>query len=394
MFSSGKANLVDVRKGYKMPKTIYLGHFDNQDKRVTSPAGITMMEYIISAITRQAGGCVVVSPALSKKEKLAREVVDLDDNVQVIYLASKGNAPKWNFCYRTIKKLFSKRNLDMELERIVEDNDTLVVYHSLSLMNAVKRIIKKKNVNFVLQVCEIYSDVIGDKEKRKKEIEFIRQADSYIFSSKMLEEQLNVNKKNYAICLGTYNIGEKLTTPLMDDKIHAVYAGTLDSRKGGATAATAAAEHLDENYHIHILGFGSQDEIDYINNQINKISKISKCAVTYDGCLSGEEYLKFIQGCHVGLSTQNPDADFNATSFPSKILSYLSNGLRVVSIRIPAIETSAVGEHLYFYDVQTPQEIAKAIISVNISDDKDGRRVVSGLDKQFCLDLRQVLGCK
>lgn len=99
--------------------------------------------------------------------------------------------------------------------------------------------------------------------------------------------------------------------------------------------------------------------------------------------LSGEEYIRFIQSCDIGLSTQNPDAAFNATSFPSKILSYLSNGLRVVSIRIPAIEGSDVGDKLFYYDEQTPKQIADAILSVDMAQAYDSRSDIVDLSNKF-----------
>ena len=124
---------------------------------------------------------------------------------------------------------------------------------------------------------------------------------------------------------------------------------------------------------------------------IKDVSGKTKATVTYDGLLSGEDYIRFIQSCQIGLSTQNPDADFNATSFPSKILSYMANGLRVVSIRIPAIETSAVGNDMYYYDKQTPEEIAKAIANIDLLDDYAGRDLILKLDKQFRQEIKEIL---
>ena len=45
---------------------------------------------------------------------------------------------------------------------------------------------------------------------------------------------------------------------------------------------------------------------------------------------------------------------------------YLANGLRVLSVRIPAVENSAVGGILYYYDKQLPQEIANAIMDIDV----------------------------
>ena len=113
--------------------------------------------------------------------------------------------------------------------------------------------------------------------------------------------------------------------------------------------------------------------------------------MSYDGLLSGEEYIRFIQSCDIVLSTQNPDAAFNATSFPSKILSYMANGLRVVSIRIPAIEQSAVGDALFYYDRQTSEEIAKAILSVDMNSSYDSRTLIHALDNAFFMHIGNFL---
>ena len=206
---------------------------------------------------------------------------------------------------------------------------------------------------------------------------------------------INTEKKPEVVIHGTYKVEPERKCNIFKDNlqqenhdmIHVVYAGTLDPRKGGAIAAAAAAEFLPEGYHIHILGFGSQSDIKNMQDRVAEISSRTKAKVSYDGLLSGEDYIRFIQSCDIGLSTQNPDAAFNATSFPSKILSYMANGLRVVSIRIPAIEQSAVGDILYYYDEQMPEEIAKAILAVDMNSTYDSRMHIQELDRDFCTQI-------
>lgn len=129
----------------------------------------------------------------------------------------------------------------------------------------------------------------------------------------------------------------------------------------------------------------------FMQELVDKLAKTCECGVTYEGCLSGEEYIRFIQSCDIGFSTQNPDAAFNATSFPSKILSYMANGLRVVSIRIPAITTSAIGDYMYYYDEQTLEQIAEAVMEIDLSDGYDGRKIIEQLDKKFKRDMEELL---
>lgn len=285
----------------------------------------------------------------------------------------------------------------MELYRMldnqVKEKDVLLVYHSLTYINVLRRLRKRKRFTLLLQVCEIYADVSQDKKKRKKELQWINEADAYIFSTSNLAQSLNKNRKPSQVCLGTYKVDYDSVKKCNDDGfVHVVYAGTFDPRKGGGQAAAAAAEFLPSGYHVHIIGFGSEKEVLLLKKQIEEVASSSSCKVTYDGCLSGHDYIEFIQRCDIGLCTQDPNAAFNATSFPSKILSYMSNGLSVVSAKIPAIVNSPVGDLITYYDAQTPEEIAKAILKVNLESkgSKEQTRIEE-LDKSFQEGIKSML---
>ena len=109
------------------------------------------------------------------------------------------------------------------------------------------------------------------------------------------------------------------------------------------------------------------------------------------GFKSGSDFDSYIQACNIGLSTQQADAKFSATSFPSKILMYMSNGIRVVSIRIPAVEESDVGDYIYYYDNQNPKEIADVIKSMNFDDAYDSRKILDKLHTNFIEQLKYLL---
>ncbi len=375
----------------------YISYYGNEkcrEKRAYTLSATNKMDYIASAM-RACGENVEIVSMSQSTEGCAKSYTYTNDGVTVRMLASLNASNK--LC-RPCNRIWMRWQLFWHLLR-QKKGAHILVYHSLGYMKTIALAKKIRKLRLILEVEEIYGDVIGNPKVVKRELSFFRLADRYIFPTQLLDEKINKEKKPSAIIHGTYQVEPDRKCNIFDDdlqsdgkrNIHCVYAGTFDPRKGGAAAAAAAAAFLPSNYHIHILGFGSEADTEAMKNKIEELSKHSSASVTYDGLLSGEEYIRFIQSCDIGLSTQNPDAAFNATSFPSKILSYMANGLRVVSIRIPAIENSAVGNCLYYYDRQTPEEIAKAIMAVNISDDYDGRKIISQLDERFQRELAALL---
>lgn len=369
----------------------YIGFYDNENINSNiSIAAVNKMNYISTALNSIGEDVEIISCSMNSFNTKKACNKQISSNIKVKYFKRECISQyKIKRIYQYIKQ---RLKLFVYLLKSTDKNEQIIVYHSLSLMRSVYWAKKIKGFKLILELEEFYNDVKCESLFSKRmEKKFIECADKYIFPTEMLNEKFNIHKKKYAIVHGTYTVEENRNVSFNDDKIHVVYAGTFDPRKGGATAAVDTIMYLPKNYHINILGFGSKEEIYNIKQRIEEASNKSEATITYDGLLSGEEYIKFIQKCHIGLSTQNPDADFNATSFPSKILSYMANGLRVVSIRIPAIETSAISDDMYYYTEQTPENIAKAIMAININDGYDGKDKIMKLDKQFKQDLNYLI---
>lgn len=386
-----------VKQMNELKYIAYYSDPDGSEHRKAAPSADTKVDYLASAFQKIGYDVKVISKCgVGKCNSAIRYYDDYTIEKNGIPVRFVPELTSKFRPLRFITRKIIKHNINRLIkEECIKSDCKIVIYHSLGMYDVIS-FLKEHKKPFTLEVEEIYSDVMTKKKKRnrKKEDFMFSAASSYVFSTELLNREINKDNKPYIVCNGTYNVGQKLAEERIfedKDKIHCVYAGTFDPRKGGATAA-AAAEFLPENYHMHILGFGNEAETKAIKDLILEIAKKSSATVTYDGLLSGEKYIRFIQSCDIGLSTQNPDAAFNATSFPSKILSYMANGLRVVSIRIPAIECSAIGKHMYYYDKQTPEEIAKAIMAVNVNDNYDGRKVISQLDTEFRRDFAVLLG--
>lgn len=372
-----------------MKKIFYLGYYNLPDSGTNFVlSSVNKMNYICEALENNGYNTEIVSASGAVEKKFCKsKKVKLTDKTTLKLFSS---LPRLNRIVSVIDRVILKIKLFLYMIKNTNKDSTVMVYHSLGYMSLVKRLKKLKGFKLIIEAEEIYGDVIGNEKTSQKEYEFFKIADGFIFPTELLSEKVNTEKKPEVIIYGTYHIEKELPKLFSDGKIHCVYAGTLDPRKGGA-AAVEAALFLNGDYHIHILGFGNEKEKAEMLNIIDDISKKTEAKITYDGLLSGDEFTSFIQSCDIGFSTQSPDAAFNSTSFPSKILTYMVNGLRVVSIRIPAIEKSAVGKFMYYYDEQTPENIAKAIKSIDFSEEYDSRKAIGMLDKDFICDLKKML---
>ena len=363
----------------------YIGYYHcdaiRDEGRVVAPAAENKMNYMISAISEAYGGRIeVISPAETRRKKLIKgKRIQLDQRVTLKTFSSFCGRSK---LIRGIGHLFTRLLFTLYLLFKVGSKDCVIVYHSLAYMKLFRFLKKTKKFNLTIEVEELYADVINDENLRRKEIDYLQIADNYVFITELLKNEVNANK-SFAISHGTYRAVPDYGFRFDDDRIHVVYAGTFRRAKGGVYTAIEAAKYLDGRYSLEILGKGSEEENEAVQQLIREVSEKTECKVNYVGFKSGQDLNAYIQACHIGLSTQQVDAKFNATSFPSKVLMYMANGLRVVSVRIPAIETSAVGADIVYYDRQDATELANAICSVSFNDDYDSRKQLHRLHGDF-----------
>lgn len=371
----------------------YIGFFDYQDSKVPRnyPLACTnKMESIAEALNEAGFPVEIVSTAVGVNDKLflaKGEVIKKSDKLKAKFFPTCGGT---NVVIRAIRRWLTNFCFLKYLLLNIKKNEPIIVYHSTGFRNLILSAKKIKKFKLILELEEVYQDVVDMSEtERKRELKTFSIADGFIFPTELLNKKINTENKPYTIILGTYHVEPVIVPKFSDGKIHVVYAGTFDPRKGGAAAAAAAA-HLPDNYVFHICGFGSPHEVNMVKNIVDEVNFKTPGKAVYHGTLTGQTYISLIQSCHIGLSTQNPDAQFNATSFPSKILSYMSNGLDVVTIDIPAVKDSAVGKYLHYYHKQTPEEIAKAIINVKISGN-DNRSVITQLYNDFVGEIKSLI---
>lgn len=375
-------------------KVFYIAHYNtplSNQNRYFAPSAVSKIDYVAKALANKYE-VEIISASNSLDKNYNSKKIQLNENLSIQLLRGFKTG---NPIICRISNLLFNINFLIYLLKNVKKEDIVIVYHSTLLINLItfiKRVIK---FNLIIEVEEIYGDVLQNKRIISKEMKYFNIADGYIFPTILLNTKINDNGKPYCITHGTYEIEDDLRTikseEFSKERIHCVYAGTFDPIKGGALFALESAKFLSNKYHMHILGFGSQEETNLVINKINEISTETECKITFDGCLIGTDYKSFIQNCQFGLSTQNPNANYNDSSFPSKILSYMANGLNVVSIKIPVVETSEIAEYVYFYDEYKPEKLAKTISSIDINNAKSSKKIIRMLDLKFKEEINKLI---
>ncbi len=376
-----------------MDKVFYLGYYagvNNSLLRHCEPAGLRKMDYIWSVLERNGRQVEIVSASgasVCQKGSLLR----LAPNVNLKYFATLGSG---KLIRRVLSRWVTKIHMFLYLLFSLKKDSTVVAYHSLGYMGMIKLLRKLRKFKLILEVEEVYADVMGNPEIRQKELDFFPLADAYIFPTEMLDELVNTQRKPSVVVYGSYQVEEvrEGVTDASDTSVkHLLYAGTFDPRKGGAVAAAEAAAHLPAGYHLHISGFGSERDKQVLRGIVERVNAAGAATVSIEGLLPEEEYVRLIQRCDVGFCTQTPEGVYNDTSFPSKVLSYLANGLRVVSSRLSALERSSISPLLYYCESNAPQAIADAVKRIDWEKLYDSRAVVRELDEQCVREVGNLL---
>lgn len=371
-------------------KIYYLSHYNDPavtgEDRVVSLAAKTKMDYICDVLLRLGFEVNIVSMAPpAGSSRCPGGTFALRDGVSLTLFPVLPKGSKVNGAANALRL---RSNVSRFLRGLAPD-DTVLCYHSLLFCGLLQKAKAKAGFRLVLEVEELYSDVTGKSADRRREEELFRHCDAFVFPTEMLAGAVGTAGRPYAICSGIYQMNERVARKRDDGRIHVVYAGTLDPRKGGAAAAVAAGAFLDARYALHILGGGSDEWVSMIRDAVAEANEKGQgCEVTYEGLKSGCEFDAFVQSCHIGLSPQNPDAEFNATSFPSKVFMYLSNGLSVVSVDLPVF-TGEIREALTLCPDNAPETLARAI---EAADSRMGAEaLLDKLDNEFGESLDSLL---
>ena len=274
-------------------------------------------------------------------------------------------------------------------------DEYILVYHSLFYYRPIAFLNKIFKRKFILEIEDAYSSLgTSAKKYSEREWKYFSLASAYLTVNDIIADELH-NDKDKIISYGRYEMPKLHEMKKHDERIRLIYAGVIEQERKGAFLAVEAMNYLCDEYELYICGFGSEENIELLQKQIEQINnKLKRNAVVYLGYKSGEEYERILQDCDIALSTHVYD-DNNMSSadhtFPSKLLVYLGNGLRIVAQRLQVLERSQISDLIYFYEHPTAHEVAKTIMKINFNESYDGRNRIKELDDDFKRNLKSLL---
>ena len=364
----------------------YIAFYDSEDfkseNRYVNAAAREVVEYMFDVFST-IDNIEIISPSrtLNTKGVYKGRRVKLSDKVTLRLPFTFGTRTKIG---RYASMLWIQMWLFFVLLFGTQRGERVVFYHSLSIMGTISLLAKIKGIEPILEFREIYSDIDDvSKKVRKIEHSFYKCAYAFIFPSEAIKNSMDIGNTPYVLAPGSYFTHGYAKDNFGDRKVHAVYGGNLRRDKGGAYLAIDAAQYLPDNYVVHLLSGGYSDaEFDAIDKEIKAVNQVSRAKVVFEGSKFGDEYYRFLSKCDIGLATQK-NGDFSNTSFPSKILTYLGCGLKVVSPPIDAVKLSPASGFVYTYEEFDGKSIAEAVVKAYSSTSIDIIEEVKKLDTEL-----------
>ena len=138
-----------------------------------------------------------------------------------------------------------------------------------------------------------------------------------------------------------------------------LYSGSLD-RVRGVDLILQSLELLPQHgWHLDVTGLGAYA------GDFKKLAFTEKYRnrLTYHGSLDQVDYDELVSQVHVGLNCQRKGDPISNVTFPSKIFSYLSSGLSVLS-SLASDVPQICGSALIYFNEETPESLAAAMKAI------------------------------
>jgi len=147
--------------------------------------------------------------------------------------------------------------------------------------------------------------------------------------------------------------------PSLGTDTHFLYAGSLDSPRGIDLLLKTIPLLPDSGWHLDIAGSGP---LESKVRQLFENSRFTK-NVLFHSALDSQACSQLMDEADIGLNLQISGNPISQVTFPSKLFSYLSAGLIVISTRASEVE-AILGKACLYLPQETPEALALLMSSL------------------------------
>lgn len=347
----------------------YIGGYDiirpDGMLREYSLAGAKKMDYLVSVLNSLGYGVDILSPIHVKVSfggfypGIRMQLTKQNRLILPLSFGSK------NILLKVFRALYENIWLFFYLIVHCSTNEKILVYHSYLYAWPIVLAHKIKNLEIILEIEEKYAEIwnIGTYKSFKENmmLSFVKKNTSIVVSES-LSNLLGL--KNTVVCYGSYNTANSLKPREKDNRVKLVFSGYVDKARGSAFLSIEAMRYLPDCYDLVLSGTINKEDEDELYSLIEDVNNIlGRQACVHVGVLDDVKFSELLQKSDIALNPQK-EGDYSKFLFPSKILTYMSYGLPVVSTPGESIIQSSVADLIVFSKGYSPKDIADAIKNV------------------------------
>lgn len=229
--------------------------------------------------------------------------------------------------------------------------DVLVVSASIGAICAAK-LRRFKKVGIVTDLPK-FLGISKNSYMLKMNNRIIRESDGYVFLTKQMNNEVNVDRKPYLVLEGHVNedMKEKKHMPFTEQEKKILYAGSIEKIYGIEMLCKAFIDVALPNEELHIFGNGDFAE------ELRKLAEKND-NIVYHGNRPNNEIVEEELRATLLVNPRPTDGEYTKFSFPSKTLEYMVSGTPVLSSRLAGIPEE-YENYIFYFDENTAENLGK-----------------------------------
>lgn len=317
--------------------------------------------------------------------------IELSINLNIIQISNKSFGIKSN-------KFFFIKGVIRHLKKV--KNERIIIYtRDLKQMRLCIKKLKSsdRNIEFIFEVHQLLSENYLKEGNKRKSIA-IRKKENFVFSnidrlicitstlSQEIRNSFINSTKNHLILPVGFN-KKFLSINHKQSKYDVLYSGNFSKWKGVDTLLEAISLiNLGKYKNISVVLIGTDKYSKKHYEDKSKSLGIEK-NITLINRIKHREIYQYISESKIGVVPTSSEGDGLLYTSPLKLYEYLGSGIKVVSSRMPSIESAITDDFVYFSNPDDPESFASSIIEA-LEDKSFDSEKVKNFAKNFTWDKR------